>query len=61
MQAVTDYSATINDYIKATDTEFVMGRKNINDDSEWQAYLDQLDSMGLQDYIEMLYTYYGLR
>nr|WP_289767598.1 hypothetical protein [uncultured Acetatifactor sp.] len=61
VQAVTDYSTAINDYIKATDTEFVMGRKNINDDSEWQAYLDQLDSMGLQDYIEMLYTYYGLR
>ena len=58
---MTDYSAIINDYIKATDTEFVMGRQDIHDDAAWQAYLDQLDAMGLQDYIETLYTYYGLR
>lgn len=61
VQAVNDYSAMINDYIKKMDTEFVMGRSDINDDAQWQAYLDELDRMGLQDYIEKLYTFYGLK
>ena len=60
-QAVNDYSAMINDYIKKMDTEFIMGRSDINDDAAWQAYLDELDRMGLEDYINTLYTYYGLR
>lgn len=56
----SEMSAMINDYIKTSDTEFIMGRKDINDDAQWQEYLDTLDSMGLQEYIEVLYTYYGL-
>ncbi len=58
--AVSDYATMINDYIKTSDTEFIMGTKDINDDAQWQAYLDELDAMGLQDYIEQLTIYYGL-
>lgn len=60
-QEVSDLSALINDYIKTTDTKFIMGQLNINDDAAWQEYLDTLDDMGLQQYIGDLYTYYGLK
>lgn len=57
----SEMSSIINEYILTSDTEFIMGRKDINDDAQWQEYLDTLNSMGLQEYIELLYTYYGLR
>lgn len=59
--AESEYSTLINEYILTANTEFVMGRKDINNDADWQEYLDTLDSMGLQEYIELLYTYYGLK
>jgi len=58
---VGEYSSMINDFILTADTEFVMGIRDINDDAQWQAYLDELDAMGLQDYIELLNVYYGLK
>jgi len=61
MTAESEYSTLINEYILTANTEFVMGRKDINNDADWKEYLDTLDSMGLQEYIELLYTYYGLK
>ena len=61
VQAVSDYSTLIGDYIKTMDTQFIMGQLDIHNDDEWQAYLDTLDSMGLQDYIANLEIYYGLK
>lgn len=58
--AVSEYATLINDYIKTMDTQFVMGALDINDDAAWQAYLDELNAMGLEDYIAQLETYYGL-
>lgn len=60
-QAVSDYASLINDYIRTSDTQFIMGILDINDDAAWQAYLDELNNMGLQEYIEILHTYYGLK
>ena len=59
--AVSDYATMINDYIKTKDTQFVMGTADINDDAQWQAYLDELNAMGLEDYIANLEVYYGLK
>lgn len=61
MAEVSEYEVLINEYIEVSDTEFIMGIRDINDDAQWQAYLDELDAMGLQDYIELLYTYYDLK
>jgi len=61
MAEYSELSALINEYIKVSDTEFIMGIKDINDDAQWQAYLDQLDQMGLDRYIEVLEQYYGLK
>lgn len=59
--AVAEMKAMINDYILTSDTEFIMGIKDIHDDAQWQEYLDQLKDMGLDQYIELLYIYYGLK
>lgn len=57
---VANYSTIINDYVKATDTQFIMGQLDINSDEAWNAYLKGLEDRGLQDYIENLAVYYGL-
>ena len=40
-------------------THFIMRRLDVNDDSVWQDYLDELYNMGLQEYIDALITYYS--
>lgn len=61
MVEYSELSALINEFIKVSDTEFIMGIKDIHDDAQWQAYLDQLDQLGLDRYIEVLYAYYSLK
>jgi len=56
-----EYSALINDYVKTACAEFILGIRDINDDKQWEAYLNELDAMGLDRYIEVLYKYYGLK
>lgn len=58
--AVSNYSASINDFIKTMDTQFIMGVLDIHDDDAWNNYLNELNNMGLEDYIANLYVYYGL-
>lgn len=55
----TDYRTMFNEYIKATNTAFVVGVMDIDNDADWQSYLDTLESMGLQDYLETLAQYYS--
>ncbi|MBE5769764.1 MAG: hypothetical protein E7336_00170 [Clostridiales bacterium] len=47
-----------NDYIMNSATEFVLGVRDIHDDAQWEAYLAELDNMGLERYIEVINTYY---
>ena len=57
---VSEYSALIKGFIQQADTEFIMGIRDINDDAQWEAYLEELNSYGLEDYIDLLYEYYRL-
>lgn len=61
IQRVSDYKAQIEEYIRSSDTQFIMGRLDINDDAVWQNYLDELERMGLPEYIDALYEYYNLK
>lgn len=61
VQSVTDTASLLKDYIRTADTEFIMGKRDINDDKAWQEYLDGLNSIGLEQYINNLYVYYGLK
>jgi len=42
----------IDTYIKSTTAEFTVGVRDINSDAAWNAYLRDLDSMGLQEWIK---------
>ena len=61
VQSVTDTASLLKDYIRTADTEFIMGKRDINDDKAWQEYMDGLNSIGLEQYINNLYVYYGLK
>jgi len=56
-----EMTTMINEYVQTANTEFVMGIRDINDDAQWEAYLKDLEKMGLNDYIELLYTFHGLK
>lgn len=58
---VSEYSSLIKEFIQTANTEFIMGRRDINDDGDWQDYVKEIEAMGLEDYIELLYTYYGMK
>ncbi len=58
--AVANSAATIEDYVKTMDTQFVMGILDINDDAAWADYLKGLNERGLEEYIDTLAVYYGL-
>ena len=55
-----EYFNLFSDYIYTTSVEFIMGIRDINDDKQWQDYKDELDRMGLSEYIEILKAYYHL-
>lgn len=58
--AFNEYKSLINPYINTASTEFIMGIRDINDDAQWQDYLDELEAMGLSEYKDVLRAYYGL-
>lgn len=54
----TELKSLIGDYVKQTYTQFILGSLDIDDDAAWQAYLDELDNMGLGIYQELAEEYY---
>ncbi len=60
MDLATEYSelsSLLGDFIVQNYTDFIMGKKDINNDSEWNAYCAKLDDMGLERYIELFSIY----
>lgn len=55
----TDYTTIFNEYIGNSNTAFVVGTMDINNDADWQKYVDKLNSMELDDYLQVLETYYS--
>jgi putative aldouronate transport system substrate-binding protein len=60
IQERADYQTLFNDYILTTNTQFVMGELDINDDDVWAEYVAELDAMGLEDYMAVLAEYYDV-
>lgn len=54
----TSLGNDINQYITQSYAQFIMGKLDINNDSVWQAYKDQLNKMGLANYIKLSKEYY---
>ena len=51
-----ELQTTIDNAISTAYAEFILGRKDIDDDAEWQAYLDNLEVLGLSRYLEVVKT-----
>ncbi|MFQ9799214.1 MAG: hypothetical protein ACLR23_10110 [Clostridia bacterium] len=47
--ALSNQAVPINDYVKSAIVAFITGQKDI--DAEWDAYLADLEKLGLSDYI----------
>ena len=61
MQEQEQYSiaiTNIDDRWPKAMAEFIRGSKNINSDADWNAYLDELEDIGLNDYLKYLQTVY---
>lgn len=44
--------------IRRSYTEFILGVRDIDDNAVWQAYLNELNDMGLERYLEVCDEYY---
>ncbi len=43
----------IQNYVTQSNLEFVTGKKNIDSDQDWAAYLEGLNGLGLQRYLQI--------
>lgn len=48
------WQTDIDNYVNQSEAEFVMGQRNINDDAQWQAYIDHLNGLGLADWLALV-------
>lgn len=51
-----ELKTNIENAISTAYAEFILGRKDIDNDAEWQAYLDNLETLGLSHYLEIVKT-----
>lgn len=56
----SELSTTIGEYVRSSYASFILGKTDIDNDADWQAYLDGLEDLGLSRYLEVLDEYYGL-
>lgn len=43
----------LQNYVTQANAEFITGQRDINDDAAWAAYLADIDSLGLERYLEL--------
>jgi len=55
---LNELKVLINDFVATSTTQFVMGVQDINDDTVWENYKNELNAMGLERYLELNQTYY---
>lgn len=63
IDVVTEYAemhTLLRGYIETAMSEFVRGIRDIDSDAAWNAYVAELERMGLEDFLEIAAIYYGL-
>jgi putative aldouronate transport system substrate-binding protein len=50
---LADLQTNIANYVTQAQAEFVTGQRDINDDGAWQSYLNDLDGLGLSQFLQM--------
>ncbi len=53
-----ELATLIEEYVKRSYTEFVMGIRDVDDDAVWQEYLNELDAMGMEHYMDVCEAFY---
>ncbi len=59
VEVVSELRPTIAEYVEESIARFITGDLDINDDNVWNRYLNELENMGLERYIELLQQGYG--
>ena len=52
--AITEVVASLETYAKESTAAFCVGQLDINDDAAWQAYINELDAIGLPGVLEVV-------
>lgn len=47
------YSSNISEYVTSSRDAFIIGTKNVNNDADWNAYLNQLEELHLDDIVKV--------
>lgn len=50
---LAELQTNIATYITQAQAEFVTGQRDVNDDATWQAYIDDLNGLGVERYLEL--------
>lgn len=50
---LAELQTNIATYVTQAQAEFVTGQRDINDDATWQAYIDDLNGLGAERYLEL--------
>jgi len=50
---IAELQTNIATYITQAQAEFVTGQRDINDDGAWQSYIDDLNGLGVDRYLEL--------
>ena len=54
MQAeISELTSLLNEYVAQSVAEFVTGGRDINDDAQWNSYVDELRAMGMDRLVEL--------
>ncbi len=56
--AISEQQTNLQNAVSQAELAFITGQQDVTSDAAWQAYLDQLDSLGLQEYVSTMTTLY---
>jgi putative aldouronate transport system substrate-binding protein len=59
MRGISESITNVNEYVRQSLAEFITNTRDINNDTQWNAYLRELNNMGLQRWIDTAQTAYN--
>ena len=55
---LAEINTDLNSYVQNSLAEFVTGVRDPNDDAQWEAYLNELEALGYEEYISIVQARY---
>ena len=59
LDAIAEPASNVSSYLDRSIAQFITGERDINSDTVWNAYLRELDNMGLQQYLRVAQQAYN--